>query len=139
MAFREKIAWLTLISLILVYGVYFAVLGPQIDFGAASLVEVLWRFGPVAVVHALIMIAGTIALTIASPSEAKAPRDERDQAIERRSFQVGYYVLLIGLVWVGLVMPFSEPVYKIFHAGLIVIVASEILRYGMIVLAYRRG
>ncbi len=139
MTFREKIAWLTLAALFVTYGAYFLVLGPKVAFGKNNLVDVIWSFGPVAVAHALITIGGSIAIAVTSPRDAKRPADERDRAISRRSNAIGYYALLVGLIFVGVIMPFSEPPFKIINAALAVLVFVEILRYGFTLVSYRRG
>lgn len=139
MAFREKIAWVTLAGLCIAYGAYFAVLGPNVAFGENDLADIFWSFGPVAVAHALITIGGSIAIAITAPRDAKRPADERDRAIARRSDAMGYYALLIGLIFVGVIMPFSEPAFKIINVALAVLVLVEILRQGITLMSYRRG
>ena len=139
MAFREKIAWVALAALCIAYGAYFLVLGPNVRFGEQNLVDVVWSFGPVAVAHALITIGGSIAVAATAPRDAKRPADERDRAISQRSNAIGYYALLVGLIFVGVIMPFSEPPFKIINVALTVLVLVEILRYGTTLLSYRRG
>ena len=139
MAFREKIAWVTLAALCIAYGAYFLVLGPNVAFGENDLVDVIWSFGPVAVVHALITIAGSIAVAVTAPRDAKRPADERDRAISRRSDAIGYYALLVGLIFVGVIMPFSEPPFKIINVTLAIVVLVELLRHATTLISYRRG
>ena len=139
MAFREKIAWLTLGTMLAAYGLYFGVIGPAARFGEDRLVDIIWSFGLVAAAHAIVMIAGAIALALSARREANAPLDERDKAIARRAANVAYYVLLVGLIFVGIVMPFSEPAWKIVNMALVAIVVAETVRYGIVLLSYRRG
>ncbi|WP_312124888.1 hypothetical protein [Brevundimonas sp.] len=49
MAFREKLAWLTLLGSGVAYGVYFLAIGPSVDFGRDNMVAIIGTFGPVAV------------------------------------------------------------------------------------------
>jgi hypothetical protein len=139
MAFREKIAWVALAALCIAYGAYFLVLGPNVRFGEQNLVDVVWSFGPVAVAHALITISGSIVVATTAPRDAKRPADERDRAISQRSNAIGYYAILVGLIFVGVIMPFSEPPFKIINVALAVLFLVEILRYGTTLLSYRRG
>ncbi|HEX8585600.1 MAG TPA: hypothetical protein VF680_14475 [Allosphingosinicella sp.] len=139
MAFREKIAWLTLATMLIAYGVYFGIIGPSVGFGERHLVDIVWSFGLVAGVHAIAMIVGAIALAVTATREANAGADERDRAIDRRASLVAYYVLLVGMILVAVVMPFSEPSWKIVNAGLVAIVLAEAARHGIILLSYRRG
>ena len=139
MAFREKIAWLNFGALIVAYAAYFGVVGRTAEFGKNNLVDIIWSFGPLAVVHAIVVIVGSIAIAIASANDAKRPTDERDRAIVQRSNTAGYYTLLVGTLLVAVVMPFSEPSYKIVNVGLAVVVFAEMLRSGVILVSYRRG
>lgn len=139
MAFREKMAWLMLVTIVVAYGIYFGVVGPAVEFGRIGMVDVIWSFGPVAVAHAVAVIVGSIAISVASTKEAQAPADERDRAIERRGTTVAYYVLIIGMILVAVVMPFSEPAWKIVNAGLAAIVLAEVVHYAVVLLSYRRG
>ena len=139
MAFREKIAWLTLGTMLVAYAAYFGVVGPAAGFGRSGLVDVIWSFGPVAATQALVVLAGSAVLAIAARREARAPADERDRAIARRGSTMGYFVLLAGMILVGVLMPFSEPAWKIVNCALAAIVAAEAVRYAVILLSYRRG
>jgi uncharacterized BrkB/YihY/UPF0761 family membrane protein len=139
MAFREKMAWLTLGTILIAYGVYFGLVGPAADFGRNRLIDVIWSFGAVALAHAVAMIVGSIAIAVTSTKEARAPADERDRAIARRGSMTGYYVLLVGMILVGVVMPFSEPSWRIVNTALLAIVVAEVARYAVILLSYRRG
>ncbi|HEY0012335.1 MAG TPA: hypothetical protein VGB79_05725 [Allosphingosinicella sp.] len=139
MAFREKMAWLTLVTILIAYGVYFGLVGPAADFGRNRLIDVIWSFGAVALAHAAAVIVGSIAIAVTSTKEARAPADERDRAIARRGSTFGYYVLLAGMIHVGVVMPFSEPSWRIVNTALLAIVVAEVARDVVILLSYRRG
>ncbi len=139
MAFREKMALLTLGTMLIAYGVYFGLVGPAADFGRNRLIDVIWSFGAVAVAHAAAMIVGSIAIAVTATKEAQARADERDRAIARRGSTIGYYVLLVGMILVGVVMPFSEPSWKIVNSALLAVVVAEVVRDAVILLSYRRG
>lgn len=139
MAFREKIAWLTLGTMLVAYGVYFGVVGPRVDFGARHLMDIIWTFGPVAAAHAVAMIVGSVLIAVMATKEAGAPADERDRAITRRGTMVGYYVLIVGMILVGVVMPFTEPAWKIVNTALLTIVIAEAVCQIVVLVSYRRG
>jgi hypothetical protein len=138
MPYREKIAWLSIVALVVTFGAYFAVISrgylpglplpnfPRLAFfAAATLVQVL------------ILGGGHLYLRLQSPEEARIPPDERDRAILRRSMTSAYYVLLSGMIMVGCIMPFNSSGWKIVDAAVFMIVAAEIVRYGVIVVSYR--
>jgi uncharacterized BrkB/YihY/UPF0761 family membrane protein len=139
MAFREKIAWLTLGTMLVAYAAYFLVIGPAAGFGERRLLDIIWSFGLVAAAHAAAMIVGSILIAILSRKEASAPADERDRAIGRRGATVGYYVLIVGTILVGVVMPFSEPPWKIVNTALLAIVIAGVACQIVILWSYRRG
>lgn len=139
MAFREKIAWLTLGTMLVAYGIYFGIVGPAARFGEDRMLDIIWSFGLVATAHAVAMIAGAVIIAVLSRKEASAPADERDRAIARRGGTIGYYVLIVGMIVVGVVMPFSEPPWKIVNTALLAIVLAETVHQAVVLLSYRRG
>jgi uncharacterized membrane protein len=139
MAFREKIAWLNLATMLVAYGIYFGLVGPAARFGEARMLDIIWSFGFVATAHGIAMIVGAIAIAVVARREASASADERDRAIARRGSTIGYYVLIVGAMLVGVVMPFSEPPWKIVNAALLAIVLAELSHQTVVVWSYRRG
>jgi uncharacterized BrkB/YihY/UPF0761 family membrane protein len=139
MAFREKIAWLTLGTMLIAYGVYFGIVGPAVGFGEGRMLDILWSFGLVATAHAVAVIAGIVAITLTAKKEAQARADERDRAIARRGATIGYYVLIAGMILVGVVMPFSEPPWRIVNTALLAIVLAETVHNAVVLISYRRG
>ena len=139
MAFREKTAWLALGTMLVAYTVYFTVVGPAAGFGEPRMVDIIWSFGFVAAAHTVTMIVGAIAIAVTATKEASASADERDLAIARRGATIGYWVLIVGMIIVGVVMPFSEAPWKIVNAALLAIVLAEVTRQAVVLLSYRRG
>jgi uncharacterized BrkB/YihY/UPF0761 family membrane protein len=139
MAFREKIAWLTLATMLVAYIVYFGFVGPAVGFGERRMLDIVWSFGPVAAAHGIAVIVGVIFIAVTARKEGQARADERDRAIARRGATIGYYVLILGIIVVGGVMPFSEPPWKIVNAAFLAIVLAEIVNNAVVLLSYRRG
>jgi hypothetical protein len=136
MAYREKAAWLTLICMIVAYGVYFPLMA--LREVPPTLLDILWSFGTIAGLQAVAVIIGHIVLAIQTDQLARRA-DERDRAIARRGASAGYYVLIAGTILVGVVMPFSEPAPKIVNTALLAIVLSQLVSLVLILLSYRRG
>lgn len=142
--YREKSAWVAVAGMVIGYGGYFAAIAtlpPQIIGGdPPGMVLKLFALLSIAtIVRLLIMGAGTLAIRASSPDDARAPADERDRAIAGRSAAIAYYVMMTGMVLVGMVMPFSARGWAITNAALFAIVVAELARYGTIIAAYRRG
>ncbi|MBI5939178.1 MAG: hypothetical protein HY859_01995 [Caulobacterales bacterium] len=140
MPHREKIAWLLLVAMLACYVPYFTV--AHFNPPPADLLPNLTQIrllALVAIAHALIQGLGRLWFRIRSPEDARAPADERDRAIERRSTTVAYYVLMTGMILVGVMMPFTENGWTIVNAGLFMIVLAETFHYGIAVWSYRRS
>lgn len=135
MAWREKQAWLALSVMVVAYGAYFS----MVTASEQSMLDMLLLFGGVAIAQAVVMIVGSTLLAVQAGKEARAKADERDRAIDRRGTRIAYFVLLTGMIVVGVIMPFSKQGWQITNAALLALVAAEIVRYGVVVASYRRG
>lgn len=140
MPYREKTAWLALAALGLPYSVYFVWVivhpprAPMPDWDSWIV------FGVALSVSVLIWVGGAVWLRRGAPDEARAPLDERDLAISRRSIQTGYSILVSGLVInIGCVFPFTTGGWKLINSGIAMLVLAELVRYSMAVWLYRRG
>ncbi len=139
MPYREKIAWLSLIAMAVTFGPYFTIVATGVlPKEALPDVRQLIIFGVAAVAQALIIGAGYLYLRSVYPEDARMPPDERDRAIMSRAISVAYYVLLGGVILVGVIMPFSSGGWSIINAALFMIVLAEIVHSGVVVVSYRR-
>lgn len=94
MSFREKSAWIFLISILLVAGFFFFHLpwtlnppgNPAIVHGLFYCILVL----------AAVEAAAHLAVAIRTPEEAKAPKDERERLIDYRAVRAAHYVYVAG-------------------------------------------
>lgn len=139
MTYREKSAWLMLFAFAVTYGPYFAIVGsgvlpkaPLPDFHQLGL------FAKTVVAQIVILIIGHVVLAARSPREVRAAADERDRAIEQRALTAAYYVLFFGMIVVGCIMPFTDRGWRIVNSALFMIVAAELVHYGVTVVSYRR-
>ena len=139
MAFKEKIAWLSLVGMIVAYGVYFALAVPLVRRGEGTTLQLIGLLAAVLVAQMIVVILASIALAIHAGRDAQAPADERDRAIARRGAAAAYYVLMVGMITVGCVMPFRDKSWVIINAALFALLVAEVTRYGTIVASYRRG
>ena len=138
MAFREKSAWLVLATMLAAYGLYFALILARHPAGHDTL-SMLWLFGGITLVQIIAVVVGATIISARTPREARARADERDRAIARRGAAAGYYVLMVGMVLVGVVMPFADTGVRIINAALFALVLAEAVRQGVILSSYRRG
>jgi hypothetical protein len=139
MPYREKTAWLSLFAMILTFGPYFTIVALRSRPGdPMPNLRQLGLFAIAAIVQMLILSIGHLYLRSGSAHDARTPLDERDQAIMRRSISSAYYVLIAGMILVGCVMPFNSSGWSIINAALFMIIAAELVHYGVVVFSYRR-
>jgi cytochrome b561 len=141
MPFREKSAWVAVAGMVIAYGAYFVVLAalPRAGSEQDDTLRTIALFGVATVIRLLILGIGTLVIRAGSPADARTASDERDRAIAGRSAALAYYVLMAGMIVVGIMMPFSAHGVAITNAALFWLVAAEIARYGTTISAYRRG
>lgn len=136
MSSLEKRAWLTLWSMCPVYCVYFVI---QIWF-PTLLPTMLDRFACLTVVastHAVGYVSGLLVMKRREAGEGLL-EDERDRAIDRHAARTAYFILLTGMIVVGMVMPFNKSGWEVVNTALLFIVLTEAIRNALIVIAYRR-
>lgn len=136
MSSLEKRAWLALWSQCPPYLVYFTI---QLAF-PGLLPTMLDRIACLAIVASAHAVAYLTGLLLMKRQERGEPllQDERDRAIDARATRSAYFVMLTGMLVVGVVMPFSDTGWKITNTALLAIVLAETVRYALIVLGYRR-
>ncbi|MEI9991591.1 MAG: hypothetical protein WDM86_16295 [Rhizomicrobium sp.] len=136
MAFREKTAWISLLSTLIIYGLYFwSVVRTGQQMGSFHLGSLIGTIVALVIVQvALIVVAA-----IFSPKDAQAPRDEREKLIELRAIRIGYFGLAMGVLSVCAVGAFYPSVVFNINALLFLLVAAEALRQAGSIVQYRRG
>jgi len=138
MPYREKIAWLSLLAMAVTFGPYFTMTATRaVPAEPMPNLHQLGLFAATAIAQMLILGIGHLYLR-RSTQDARMPLDERDQAIMRRSVSYAYYVLIAGMILVGCVMPFNSSGWSIVNAALFMIIAAEVVHYGVVVFSYRR-
>ena len=138
MSFREKSAWITLVSVLLCFGVYFGALAMgRIERMSMSALH----FGLISIIALVVLqIVLRVLAALGNLREARAPRDEREQLFELRARSIGYYFLLIWMVAIIVAVHF-RPVQKldvVYIAWLGAVLAIVIVSVAQII-QYRRG
>ena len=138
MSFREKSAWVSFATILVVFGAYFwnviRVLGGQVEFRAAYALSVA-----LLVAFVVLEIVLHIVLAIQAPKEALAPRDERERLIEMRATRVAFQVLVVGaLAGVGM-LHVTTSAWRMAQVVLLAVVVAELVKFGGQILYVRRG
>lgn len=139
MNFREKSAWVCLLSTLLVFVPYFIHVASLFNQDRAIAPPEIWAvFAVAAVLQALITAAIHIVL---SRQWQREPKDERDTAIQSAAYRRAYIVLSVGVALL-LCLTVWGPTLSALALGqwmLLAFVLAEVTNYGFQVLGYRRG
>jgi hypothetical protein len=135
MPFREKSAWISLLSISLIYGVYFWSVvhaGPHAGFHFGSLLATV-------IALIVVQIVLHIVIAIAAPKDAKAPRDEREKLIELKASRFAYSGLATAIALACFFGALDPPIVFNTNALLFVLVTVELMRTSCQIIQYRRG
>ena len=136
MSFREKIAWISLLTTAAVYGWYFAAALPALGDSA----QATSRLHVTVLLIAVLQAVPAILISARSPREAQAPQDERERLIALKGSRAGYVVLGIGaLVSCVAGLYFGIGGVLLANAILFAFVLSQLAKYGAEILYHRRG
>ena len=136
MPFREKSAWISLLSMFGIYGVYFwSVVQSGPHAGRVRLASLLGTIIALVVVQVVL----TIGVAIAAPKEAQASRDEREKLIDLKATRVAYAGLATSVALACLFGAIDPPIVFNANSLLLVLVTAEVLRSGCQIIQYRRS
>jgi hypothetical protein len=138
MSFKEKVAWVMLVIMVLVYGRYFYSIQGAIA-GGVDVAEIPYRAAMLMTVVTVVVlaIAATIAVTIAARGDDAS--DERDSEIERHGDWLGGIVLYVGVLGALALAMFEAAHFWIANALLLSLVLAEIVAGVRKLTLYRRG
>jgi hypothetical protein len=108
MAFREKIHWVTLVTMILAFGWYFLAYPWQVADSPAGVWATAGLLVPVTIAIIVAMTVATAVLAIRNRAEVNAREDERDRSFHLRGTHYAYYPLVVG-IWVNIFLIFRSP------------------------------
>ena len=140
MSYREKRAWIALLSYCAVFGGYFFFVWQAWSLDEAfgrELVIPLLAGAVVALVIAAVVL--NVTLAVFSPKEATAPTDERETMIDLKAERIASYTLSTGVVCLvgALLMGVNGMAVAVFLlAGLVI---SELVKSAAQIAYFRRG
>lgn len=135
MPFREKSAWISLLSVLAIYGYYFVSLVGSGGHTGAAFGGLLGTI----VALVIVQIVLNVAVAIYRPKEAKAPRDEREKLIDLKATRCAYAGLATSVALAIFFAGFNPPILFNANALLFILVVSESLRNACQIIQYRRG
>lgn len=137
MSFREKIAWISALTTLAIYGWYFQAVLPLLAGNSGETAPFLRIAILLLAVSQIVLISITAAI---APSEAKAPLDERDALIALKGNRAGYVVLEVGAVLAciaGLHFGVNGPMLA--NGILASLVLGQLVKQTTQIVHYRRG
>lgn len=138
MPFREKQAWISVITYGAVFGGYFLLLGQTWDdrYGQPLSIGLL-----VAAVLTLIVAATSlnIVAAILSPKEANARPDERETLIDLKAERLASYTLSVGVVCLIGALLIGWNAFLVANLLLASMVISELVKAVAQILHFRAG
>lgn len=99
MTFREKMAWITLVVTVVIWGGYFGEAVRAVLAGAAQHLPGL--FAACVAAQIALTVAAAIPAAAFAPRDAEAPEDERERLISLRATNLAFPVLSAGVLVVA--------------------------------------
>ncbi len=140
MSFKEKVAWISVVTTILVWGTYFVfAVRAAATGGVPHPVIYMAGFTAALIIQTILMMIATTITAVLAPREASAASDERDKEISRHAYAIAYPVLLSLIVCVAASVHFGATRWGLVNGMMAAIVVAEIVHYGAQIVGYRRG
>ncbi|MCX7359342.1 MAG: hypothetical protein NT015_14520 [Alphaproteobacteria bacterium] len=138
MSFREKRAWIVLVTYAAVFGGYFFLLSQAWDEAYARGLTIGLTVGAI-VVLVIVAVVLNIALALLAPKEANAPADERETMIDLKSERISSYVQSAGVVCLigALLVGWNAILVAVLLQASLVI--AELAKAGTQIAYFRRG
>lgn len=135
MAYREKSAWISVISLLAIYGYYFAVALTERLQGEALLWQLAW-----AVLLVIgVQIALNIVAAIASPRDSRVAEDEREALFMLKGMRNAHIVLALGVVLAIGAALLGHDRYDLANGLFFALVVADLTKAATQIVCYRRG
>ena len=135
MSFREKTAWITLITVLVVFGGYFGALLTGHVRGFHALFFLLICAAGLVVLQ----VGLNVAAAITTPKDGRAPRDERETLIQWRSHTLGYYVLVVFVLALFIPVHFGHSALDMANFALFAVVIATLTVAVAQIVMFRRG
>jgi len=153
MPLREKTAWVSVATTLLVWGWYFAAAAGEIADGRADAGELLGMFVGAVVLSILLEVVLAIVVAVVAPRDADAPADERERLIALKATSAAYWVLSLGVTAVALSAPFlsvaglgwfegrpeRDLAFVAANGIIFALVLAELVKAAGLIILYRRG
>ena len=135
MSFREKNAWIAVVTTLVIWTVYFWQVGMAALSGTLDGDAIFWLFVWCLGISIAIMLPVNIAAAILARQNMDAPPDEREREINARANRIGLILLEWLMVAVilssGLMAGFAREVYAADPAGATAIILINLMLFAL--------
>jgi len=141
MSFREKSAWITLVTVLVCFGVYFGVLVMHRHVRGepgSALFTLHWLLLSVAAL-AVLQLGAMLVAARTTPKDGRAAADERERLIQLRSQSFGYHVLTVLALLLFVPIHFGHSALDMANFALLAVVASVLTVAVAQIVMFRRG
>ena len=138
MSFREKSAWITLVSVLLCFGAYFGTVFTH--WGRLDPRTNGWLLLSCVGAFVILQIALSVIAVLTTPKDGRSPQDERERTIQSRSHTIGYYVLVVLVLMLGLPLHLSHiAAHQLMLFALLALVITGLVVSVAQIIMFRRG
>ena len=141
MSFREKSAWITLISVLICFGAYFAEVVSRVAgehrFGGGLRSLHLLLLSVVALVA--LQVGLTLIAAWTTPKAGRGPADEREMQIQQRAHTLGYHVLTALALALFAPAHFGHSGVEMANFALLAVVIAALTVAAAQIVMFRRG
>ena len=142
MSFRETSAWISLVSILAVFGFYFTEVGLALRAGPVAPEAFLNEYIGAVVLLVIVQIALSIMSAIAlraSGAAMQSARDERERLIELKANRFALLIVQMGAVLGAGAIALGTPGYITANGLVLALALGELARFGGQVVYYRIG
>jgi hypothetical protein len=153
MSFREKRAWISLVTTFAVWAFYFVTMVARASAGRLQSGHVPGLFAGCIVTLVCVQVALNTIVSARSPRDARTPADERETLIELKATRLAFYTLGIAVMVVATATPLAstmglrfftadptaDALLLICNGILLAAVAAELVRSGGQIVQFRRA
>lgn len=137
LSFREKSAWVSLLSLLAVFIPFFWNSWRQFT-GAIPGREAVSTAFTLLAAFVVLEIVLHLALAWRAPGEARSPRDERERLIDMQATRVAFRVLVVGALAAVGVVHLTRSAWVIQQVVLLAVVAAQVVRFVRQIVLFRK-
>lgn len=137
MSFREKAAWIVVLTYLAGYGYYFWVVAGAMAAAPIQGIPFMDLLLKLIVLLVIVQVFLTIVVAVVRPKDAKAPIDEREKLISLKATRNAFHVVMIGTICTCTAIALGAPAFYTVNALLLSIILAELTRYSGHILYYR--